>query len=377
MSTFSKMVWQIVVTAFAVAAVQANAQTSPATVPTASEGAAEPELILTLSVELSAEPGNKAAVVGRIQRNHWLTAGDNVDIVQRVSSLRKEMVAKYTAPFARAGFQVMSHELRLGDYRQFITADKKLATQQAAYRNLYGRQTSLGLVGVGWGVEALRIDSAAGLAPYLADYVNREGATTQSIPLLLYWAMDRRRGDGILPKGHFDQLSLEWGLPFADVPYTKVDVVHESYWQIASTVSTGFNVAWGRLDGRDGHLSPIGKRYYGGGTGSVRGYESGALGPLDVSGANMGAERKATGTAEVLWHAFDIGQTPIIISLFSDHGRFSRGNNSTVDNVSAGSQGLGISVPMPFGIARFYFADPNRENLRTQRFQFEARASWR
>jgi outer membrane protein insertion porin family len=111
--------------------------------------------------------------------------------------------------------------------------------------------------------------------------------------------------------------------------------------------------------------------------GSVRGYESGALGPLDVSGANMGAERRATGSAELLWHAFDIGPTPIIVSMFSDYGKFSRGSNSAIDSVSAGSKGLGISVPMSFGIARFSFADPRRDTGRTQRFQFDARANWK
>lgn len=337
----------------------------------------DPELALSISVELSDEPGNKAALVGHLQRTQLFKPGDNLDITQRISDLRTEMIAKYSAPFAWAGFHAVSHELRLGDYRQFITADKKLATRQGAYRNLYGRQTGIGLIGVGWGLEALRIDSAAALAPYLADYVAREGASTLSVPLIGYWSWDRRVADSLLPDGHADQVSLEFGLPGGDVPYTRLDASHESYWRLGPRVSAGFQLGAGWLEGRKGHLSPLGKRYYGGGVGSVRGYESATLGALDASGANMGANRKITSTVEALWHAFDIGQTPILLSLFSDYGRYSRGDRSTVDSISARSVGVGISVPMPFGIARFHFADPRRDDLRTQRFQFDVRASWR
>jgi outer membrane protein assembly factor BamA len=91
----------------------------------------------------------------------------------------------------------------------------------------------------------------------------------------------------------------------------------------------------------------------------------------------MGANRKLAGNAEVLWHAFDIGPTPIILSVFADHGLFYRAENSAVDRISAASRGLGISVPMPFGIARFSFADPNRDNGREQRFQFDVRGNWK
>lgn len=339
--------------------------------------AAEPELVLNLSLELSTEPGNKAGIVGSIVRTHFLRDGDQLEVTQRVSALRKELVGKYSMPTDFAGFNVVSHEMRLGDYRQFITADKEMNTQQAAYRNLFGRQTAWGLLALGWGAERLRIESAGDLAPYLADYVAREGRASSLVPLLGLWSYDRRVADRILPEGHFDQLALEWGTPAGDIPYTKADFQHESHWRFGTAWSAGFAFAGGQLSARGNHLSPLGKRYYGGGTGSVRGYESGSLGPVDASGASMGADRKLTATAEALWHAFSIGPTPIILSLFGDRGRFYAAEGSVVDEMRAGSYGLGVSVPMPFGIARFSFAKPDHEALRTQRFQFEARANWR
>ncbi|MCY7388440.1 MAG: BamA/TamA family outer membrane protein [Burkholderiales bacterium] len=336
-----------------------------------------PELTLTLSLELSTEPGNETAVVGKLVRTHLLIQDDQIELTQRYGNLRKEFLGKYVRPTNVLGFGIVSHELRLADIQQFITSEKTLRSSQGSYRNLFGRQTGLGLVGVGWGAEALRLDSEAGLAPYLFAYIAREGRTSHIVPLLAYWAYDRRKADTTLPTGHYDSVAAEWGGFLGNTRYAKLDVSHESFWTISPRVSAGFGFSLGYLKGLDGHLSPITKRYFGGGAGSVRGYESGSLGPSDVSGANMGADRKVSGTAEVLWHAFDIGQTPVVLSAFVDRGRFYGAENSAVPSVVAGATGLGISIPAPFGLARFSFARPSDETQRTQRFQFDARASWR
>ena len=337
----------------------------------------EPELLLSLSLEVGSEPGNAAAIAGRLQRTHLFRVGDAIDITQRFSALRKEMIAKYNAPVAWLVFSAVSHELRMGDYQQFITAEKKLSTGQAGYRNVWAWQTRRGVFGVGWGAEALRIDSTAGIAPYLADYVAREGRTSHGIPIFALWSYDRRDANSLLPAGHLNQLSVEWGTPLGNTTYTKIDATHESYWRFGSRVSAGMTLTAGSARGNRGHLTPIGKRYYGGGVGSVRGYESGSLGPVDSSGATMGADLMLVGNAEVLWHAFNIGPTPILLSVFADHGRFQRAEGSAVDRASAASRGVGISVPMSFGIARFFFADPNRDNGRGQRFQFDVRGNWK
>ncbi|MEO8385302.1 MAG: BamA/TamA family outer membrane protein [Betaproteobacteria bacterium] len=344
-----------------------NAQSDPA----------HPELTLTLSLELSTETDNELALVGRLLRTNLLTAGDQIELVQRFSNLRKEFVTKYARPTNLLGFSIVSHELRLADLQQFITSERKLRTTQAGYRNLFGRQTALGLVGAGWAAEASRLDTESGLAPYLADYVAREGRTSYIVPLLAYWAYDRRRADATLPSGHYDFVAVEWGGLLGRTKYAKLDLAHESFWAISPRVSAGFSLSLGYMRGLDGHLSPISKRYFGGGAGSVRGYDYGALSPSDSSGASMGADRKVTGTAEVLWHAFDIGPTPIVFSTFIDRGRFYGAEKSVVDSVVAGAIGLGISVPVPIGLVRFSFARASDETLRTQRFQFDAKANWK
>lgn len=338
---------------------------------------ADREIALLLSLELSTEPGNEAALVGRLIHGHWFVSGDQLDLTQRFSNLRKEFVGKYARPTSLLDFSIVSHELRLADIQQFITSEKTLRSSQASYRNLFGRQTQLGLIGVGWAAEALRLDSEPGVAPYIAAYIKREGRTSNIVPLLAYWSYDRRQGDAVLPSGHYDFAAIEWGGVLGSTRYGKFDFAHESFWAVSPRISAGFGFTLGYMKGFDGHLSPINKRYFGGGVGSVRGYESGSLGPSDSSGAIMGSDRKATAALEILWHAFDIGPTPIIVSMFADRGRFYFAENSAISGVSAGSFGLGISVPVPIGLVRFSFARPSDETLRSQRFQFDAKASWK
>lgn len=338
---------------------------------------ADREIALMLSLELSTEPRNEAALVGRLIHSHWFVSGDQLDLTQRFSNLRNEFVGKYARPTRLLEFSIVSHELRLADIQQFITSEKTLRSSQVSYRNLFGRQTQLGLLGVGWAAEALRLDSEPGVAPYIADYIKREGRTSNIVPLLAYWSHDRRQGDAILPSGHYDFAAIEWGGLLGRTRYSKFDYAHESFWAVSSRISAGFGFTLGFMKGLDGHLSPINKRYFGGGVGSVRGYESGSLGPSDSSGAIMGSDRKATGTVEILWHAFNIGPTPIVVSAFADRGRYYVAQNSAISGVSAGSFGLGISVPVPIGLVRFSFARPSDETLRSQRFQFDAKANWK
>lgn len=335
----------------------------------------EAEVSVVVSVEASTDPGNPTGIAVRATRNDWWVAQDRAEAVARTSALRQEATAKYARPTGMGGFNVITHELRLANIEQFITADKRLRTGQANLRNLWTRAAGDGLWGVGLGAEALRLDSTPGLAPYLASYIERQGRTSYMVPVIAYWSHDSRK-PAVLPRGQLDQLSVEWGVPGGGVSYTRADFTHESNFALSPRVSAAFALSAGWLKGTQGDLSPLTKRYFGGGVGSVRGYESGALGPIDSSGAVTGANTRLTGSAELLWHALDIGPTPIVLSLFYDRGRFAKADFSAQDGVTASSYGLGVSLPVAIGLVRFSFAAPDKKSLRTQTFQFEARANW-
>jgi outer membrane protein insertion porin family len=354
--------------------------TQPAQVSAPTVEPAGPELILLLSVELSTETGNAATLAGRVIRTEMMSPGDRLELEPRVSRLRKELGIRYVAPTSLLGFQLATQEVTVAETSRFIAEQRKLSTAQASARALWSRATSMGIVGIGVGAEALRLDNQPNSAPYLAEYISRHGRTSHNIPLLAFWANDKRIGDQVLPSGHFNRLNIEWGTRAGSVSYTKADLQHQSYLEIHPRLAAGLNASVGALRGLNGDLTPLTKRYFGGGVGTVRGYESGAISPTDLSGSGIGANRQALLTVEALWHAFSIGETPVILSAFADYGRFWDVGSSSVANdtdASASSYGLGVSLPVRIGLVRFSFARPRDTDLRTQRFQFDARANWR
>lgn len=358
----------------------AIAETPPASATSTSTSSAEPELFLTLSVELSTEDKNAAALVGRAVRTELFAPGDKLDISQRLSQLRKELGINYSAPVSTAGFGMLSHELLVSETSRLISKQAQLTTSQASYRNLWSRRWGVGVGGVGYALEALMLENQPDSAPYLREFIARHGRSSHNFALIGYWAADRRDADLILPRGHLDRLSVEWGTPLGSLSYLKLEYKHESYFSLSPRVAAGFNATVGALRGLNGDLTPLTKRYFGGGIGAVRGYEASSVSPVDVSGAGIGANRKIQGTAEVLWRAFSVGETPMILSAFYDRGRFFDAGASNVvaqSDVRAASYGLGVSMPVRIGLVRFYFAKPTDESLRTKRFQFDARANWK
>lgn len=361
--------------AMALAATASRAQE-----PNAAPEVPGPELLLTLSLELSTENHDNTAIVGTAVRTEISVPGDRLEISQRISRLRKELGIKYIAPTERLGFQLASNEINVAETRRYITETQLLTTAQAAYRFYWSRISSVGLWGIGWGAEALRLDTDPTSAPYLSEFVQRYGKSSHNLPLLAFWSYDRRRADSILPEGHLDRVNAEWGTGLGNLAYVKGEYQHSSYWTFGPQFAAGFNGSIGAIHGLHGDLTPLAKRYFGGGVGTVRGYEASALTPTDIARTGMGANRQALASAEALWHAFSIGETPVILSTFVDWGKFwDTGTSQVADEtrVSASSYGLGVSMPVRIGLVRFYFAKPLDNDRRTQRFQFDARANWR
>ena len=62
--------------------------------------------------------------------------------------------------------------------------------------------------------------------------------------------------------------------------------------------------------------------FYGGGVGSVRGYETATLGPRDLAGNPLGGERKIIGNAELFYPLLK-GDKSVRASVFMDAGQIS------------------------------------------------------
>jgi outer membrane protein insertion porin family len=119
---------------------------------------------------------------------------------------------------------------------------------------------------------------------------------------------------------------------------------------------------------------PTFKKFFAGGIGSVRGYETNTLGPRDTDGSLLGGTRRFTGTAELLFPFPGLQRDKSVRLLtFVDAGQ-TMGPGPTPGGGIRASAGVGVDWVSPFGPLRFSLAKPlnAKADDRIQRLQFTA-----
>ncbi|WP_163066377.1 BamA/TamA family outer membrane protein, partial [Acinetobacter baumannii] len=70
--------------------------------------------------------------------------------------------------------------------------------------------------------------------------------------------------------------------PLGDARFARLNLQFQQYFDITNKITLGVNSELGWGTGVAGRPYPIFKNFYGGGLGSVRVFEAGSLGPVDV-----------------------------------------------------------------------------------------------
>ena len=208
--------------------------------------------------------------------------------------------------------------------------------------------------------------------PAYVDFVDEFGVTTDAFVVTAGWSRDTR-DDILYPnQGRLQSVLLEFGMPFGDLSYYKVQYLHQWFWPVWSPFVLMLRGDVGYAEGYGGKPLPFFKSFYAGGVGSVRGYESSSLGPRDVYGNVLGGKRKLVGNAE-LFYPLLAGQQAVRVSVFADAGQiYAEGLQPDFESFRF-SAGLGLAWNSPLGPLKFSYAYPVNEKTgdKVQRFQFQ------
>ncbi len=224
------------------------------------------------------------------------------------------------------------------------------------------------------------------------EYVEEFGSQSDSLALTVGWSRDDRDNLLVPTRGRYQRAFSEIGLPVLDLQYYRLNYQIQQFFQIFPRVTLGFNAEIGYGDGYSGDAFPFFKNYYVGGIGSVRGFETGSLGPRDIDDSPLGGNRRlnfsleayvpipgADRTLRALMFA-DAGQVWGLEPSRDANGNFVIVNGRPVyedQKTSLGdlrySVGIGIAWISPLGPLKLSYAYPlNREPQdRIQRFQFQ------
>lgn len=250
--------------------------------------------------------------------------------------------------------------------------DYKLITPGAAVR--FGVPFSeFDTVFFGIGFERTEIQGTNNLPDSYFRYRELFGPTSTAVPFTIGWTRDQRDSALVPTDGRFQRVNVDIGVA-GDQRYIRTNLQFQQYLTVIRRVTLGINaeVGWGK--GLSGRPYPIFKNFFGGGLGTVRGFDQGSLGQVDNLGAYIGGNRKlnintelylpvpGTGNDRTLrWFTYlDVG------NVWAVYDRL------TFDSLRA-SVGLGFSWVSPVGPIKISYGAPIKKEPtdRIQRLQFQ------
>ena len=204
------------------------------------------------------------------------------------------------------------------------------------------------------------------LLPYsYMRYIDQYGYDSWGLPLVVAWARDTRDSAMAPNSGRFMRANAEWSVS-GQVRYMRATYQQQEYIPLSKqfTIALNGEVDLGAVVGD--RTYPVFKTFYGGGLGSVRGFEQGTLGPKDATGIALGGTGRTIFNAELQAPFPGSGNDRTLrMYAFLDAGNVSGPDGGLAINADANSLrasvGVGVSWLSPMGPLRLAFAKPIRQ----------------
>ena len=160
-------------------------------------------------------------------------------------------------------------------------------------------------------------------------------------------------------EGRSNAVSLNIATPIGDYKYVSLNTNHSSYQPINNNLTLKLTGDLGIAKGYSGKELPFFKRYFGGGSGSVRGFGNKTLGPLYVNGKAKGGELSVFGSANLITPAFFFDDSDKMrLSAFIDVGNVYEKTSNIKLNDLRMSTGIGFAYLSPIGAVGIYVSEP-------------------
>lgn len=214
------------------------------------------------------------------------------------------------------------------------------------------------------------------------DFVRRFGNPTRTVMTGFSWVNDSRDSSFYPTKGGLRRVSVEVGVPGGDLRYFRSVYSVQHFFPLSRDYTFWLNADYSQAGGLNGRTLPFFKNYYGGGIGSVRGYDTSSLGPCDTPtqvcdssrSERLGGDRKISGNIELLAPLPGSGlDRSVRLATFIDGGQvYGKGQSLDLGNIRY-SAGVALAWFSPIGPMKFSWAKPlNAEpGDRIERFQFQ------
>ncbi len=339
-----------------------------------------------LSIGAGYSQAEKLSLVAGIQQENVFGSGNYLGLNLNTSKFNRLLVLSTVNPYFTADGISRSFDLYYRTTRPLSEqeSDYRLVTPGASIR--FGVPfTETDTVFFGAGIEQTKIEPGNGLPLAYQQFIADFGQSATSIPLTVGWARDTRDSALVPTQGRLMRFNGELGVA-GDTRYTKLSGQFQQYFPLSKQYTLAFNAEAGWGKGLGGKPFPLFKNFFGGGLGSVRGFEQGTLGGISglvnnaTSISYIGGSRMVLLNTEIITPFPGAGNDRTLRMFgFFDLGNVSDDfRKSTKLSDLRASAGIGISWISPVGPLRIAYARPVRKfaNDKPQSIQFQIGTSF-
>ena len=159
--------------------------------------------------------------------------------------------------------------------------------------------------------------------------------------------------------GKSNSVSVGIAIPGGDYRYFNVNANHTSYSPVNNNLTLKLTGSIDLAKGYSNKKLPFFKRYFGGGSGSVRGFGNKTLGPLYANNKAKGGELSILGSANLIFPAFFFDDNENMrMSAFIDAGNIYEKTSNIKLNDLRMSTGVGFAYLSPIGAIGMFWSTP-------------------
>lgn len=231
-----------------------------------------------LSIGAGYSQAEKLSLVAGIQQENVFGSGNYLGFNINTSDYNRELSITHTNPYFTQDGVSRTYDLSYKTQSPYDEqgGDYKIVSQKASA--VFGVPfTETDKVFFGLGVESTKIEPGATMPLAYNTFISNFGSPAVGVPLTIGWSRDSR--DSLLAptQGRYQRANAEVGLA-GDTRYVKASYQFQQYWPISKKLTLAVNTEVGLGEGLGGKPLPVFKNFYGGGLGSVRGFEQSTFG---------------------------------------------------------------------------------------------------
>jgi outer membrane protein insertion porin family len=311
-----------------------------------------------------------------VSQNNVLGSGNSLAATINTSKIGRTIALTFVEPYWTP--DGISRTLELYDKNvdpSSLPIAQYSSTTYGAAVNFGVPVTETDVVNFGARYEHTTLNLFADSPPIYLDFARQFGLVTNSYILTTGWARDTRDSVQFPTRGLLQTAYGEIGVPLGDLQYYKTNYLIQWFAPLPFSSVLMLRSDLGYGGGLNNKTLPFFKAYYGGGVGSVRGYETASLGPQDLQGNTIGGRSKVVANAEVFFPlpGTKAGDQSTRLSVFADAGQIRDAGFQPQLESFRYSVGVGLAWNSPVGPLKFSYGIPinPKPTDKIQHFQFQ------